>query len=93
MNILRVLESPLKPAQLDAGEVLEHWTRYLESTDGQYASPARFAQTYGQYGKRQREPEGLPDMYLTLEEQAARKAKRTPAGPESVSDILKRVAP
>ena len=30
--------------------VLEHWTRYVAATDAPYASPARFAQTFGAWG-------------------------------------------
>jgi len=31
--------------------VQEHWRHYLESTEGQYASPSRFAQTYGSWDR------------------------------------------
>lgn len=31
--------------------VREHWRRYLEATEGQYASPERFAQTYGSWDR------------------------------------------
>jgi hypothetical protein len=85
--------------QHDHGEVLEHWGRYLEATDAQFVSPARFAQTYGRWGKPERPTrDHLPDMYLTLEEQAARRAKLagTPApseGPEHVAAVLARVLP
>jgi Helix-turn-helix domain len=57
------------------GEVLEHWERYLATTDGRYANAARFAQTFGKWGKPERPTAGLPDMYLTREEQEARRRK------------------
>lgn len=57
------------------GEVLDHWTRYLVATEARFASPSRFAQTYGSWAKPERAKQPLPDMYLTLEEQAARNAR------------------
>jgi uncharacterized protein YdaU (DUF1376 family) len=59
------------------GEVLDHWTRYLAATEARYASPERFAETFGSWAKPERAKQvgSLPDAYLTLEEQAARNAK------------------
>ncbi len=59
------------------GEVLDHWTRYLAATEARYASPERFAETFGSWAKPERSKQvaALPDAYLTLEEQAARNAK------------------
>lgn len=63
------------------GEVLDHWVRYLAATEARFASPARFAQTFGSWGKPDRSRQPVPDMYLTLEEQEARRARsRKPRG-------------
>lgn len=58
------------------GEVLDHWTRYLAATEARFASPARFAQTYGSWVKPDRSRQtAVSDMYLTLEEQETRRAR------------------
>ena len=49
--------------------VLEHWTRYLAATEAQYASPARFAQTFGAWGVA-----GLPSAGISQHE-AIRRAQ------------------
>ena len=89
---------PLRDAH-DLGEILEHWTRYLEMTEATYVSPARFAQTYGMWGKPKRpSKDHLPGMYLTLEEQAARQAKHGHQRPEPdravhISQVVGKVLP
>lgn len=89
---------PLRDAH-PVGEVLEHWGRYLEATEAAYVSPARFAQTYGMWGKPPRpSKDHVPDMYLTLEEQAARRAKQAAKAPETqgaahIADVLPHVVP
>lgn len=72
------------------GDVLDHWTRYLAATEARYASPARFAQTFGSWAKPDRSRQtAVPDMYLTLEEQEARRARARQTGPRSdVDDLL-----
>ena len=88
------LAAHLSPLRADhvLGEMLEHWTRYLEATEAKYVSPARFAQTYGHWGKPPRPAvDARPDMYLTLEEQEARRAKargQAKPGPTHIGDGL-----
>lgn len=79
---------PLTEAHV-SGEVLDHWTRYLAATEARYASPARFAQTYGSWAKpeRAKQVESLPDAYLTLEEQAERNAKARALKNASRNDV------
>lgn len=36
--------------------VLDHWRRYLERTEAQFVSPARFAETFPSWGPQAREP-------------------------------------
>lgn len=44
--------------QANPVDCLAHWGRYLAATDGRYASPARFAETYGEWSGAARENGG-----------------------------------
>jgi hypothetical protein len=59
--------------------VRERWQRYLEATEGRYASPTRFAQTYGSWDR----PGGAPaqEGYVSIDE--ARVAFRAAGIPDS----------
>lgn len=75
------------------GEVLDHWTRYLAATEARYASPARFAQTFGAWAKVDRSTQkSVPDMYLTLEQQEARRARARQQVPQDDVSVFVQAA-
>jgi hypothetical protein len=47
------LSKALRPLELEhgAGEVLSRWVKYLAQAEASYASPARFAATFGEWGR------------------------------------------
>lgn len=76
-----LLAKALKPLVDAHGEalVLEHWNTYLLETPGRFASPRRFAETFGEWDRRKADrregprrasdltapfPDETPDAYL-----------------------------